>query len=294
QERRKAAERRKVLREEAANKLRFMDNKAPEQLELAFREGLERLKAVRKPGAPEVIDTLLRFEDRVAQIEGAARLVVPGNLSIRGDRELKRLRHSHTNAYDVFSGQCHEIRHKFQDAVREEFPQAEHAASERRTLEMAYSQMLARIGKAQKALRDEVDAQIKSLDADLDGLHAQQRSRVDQVLMYVTGTTTVEEARATEIENLTELLGTMSEATETSIESLDEHRKRLPGYLAGYFGEARDELIGAQTGEIEELREKVDQNLELVQLGLAVEIIDHDLNKLFLGIRASLSRLRNL
>ncbi|MCP4678890.1 MAG: sensor histidine kinase, partial [Deltaproteobacteria bacterium] len=36
------------------------------------------------------------------------------------------------------------------------------------------------------------------------------------------------------------------------------------------------------------------QNLELVQLGLAVEIIDHDLNKLFLGIRASLSRLRNL
>ncbi len=112
--------------------------------------------------------------------------------------------------------------------------------------------------------------------------------------MHATGARTIEEARATDVGNLTELLGTMSEAADASAGVLREHQDRLATYLGGYFGDARDELIAAQTGEIEELREHVDQNLELVQLGLSVEIIDHDLHKLFRGIRASLARLRNL
>ena len=294
QERKRVAELRKALREEVTDKLRFIKDTAPEQLELAFRDGVERLQAIKDPEAPEVTASLRRFENRVAQLQGQARFAVPRNLSIRRDRELNRLKHDHTVALAAFSECCHEVRQTFQETVKEKFPEAQHAASQRTTLEQHYFQSLAQVGKAHKALRDQVDAEMRDLSAALDDLYQQQRSRIDKVLMDATGTSTIEAARTADVGNLSELLGAMSEAADASAGALREHQDRLATYLGGYFREARDELIAAQTGEIEELREQVDQNLELVQLGLSVEIIDHDLHKLFRGIRTSLARLRNL
>lgn len=293
-ERKRAAELRSQLREEAANKLAFIRLNGPEQLELAFREATERLEGVTEPDAPAVTDALLRFENRVAQVEGSARLVVPRTLSTTRDREFNRLKHDHDIAFEAFSRYCNELRRKFQGNVQSRFPEAQYVASRQRALEQAYVQALAQIGRAHKALRTELDTQVKALAERLEGFYDQLRSQVEQAVLTATGATTFEQAKVADAENITEVLGAISEATEISVTSLREQQERLTNYLEGYFGEAQDELIAAQTGEIEDLREKVDQNLELVQLGLAVEIIDHDLTKLFIGIRAGLARLKNI
>jgi signal transduction histidine kinase len=68
----------------------------------------------------------------------------------------------------------------------------------------------------------------------------------------------------------------------------------LTDHLEGFIDGHRDALLSAQTDEIAQLRDTVDRNLELVQLGLSVEIIDHELNGLYRGIKADFSRLQPL
>jgi signal transduction histidine kinase len=292
-EQKKSANRRAALRKSAEKKLVFMEKKALEQLELVFDKGVERLDLLGSPGATEITDALFRFEDQVTKIKGKARLTVPSNLSIRRDNKLKKLKHDHVVAYEKFSTSCHEVRQRFYVKIHN-FPEAESAANRRKTLEVAYAQARSRIGVVFKALTEEVQDQVTSLSANLATLRDQQYQRIDEVLMNATDAATIEEARSIEIEDLPQIIEALSEVADTSSEILGDHQERLAIYLAGYFGEAKDELVAAQTSEIEELREKVDLNLGLVQLGLAVEIIDHDLNMLYRGIRASLARLRNL
>jgi signal transduction histidine kinase len=294
QERKRAVQQRKELREEAMSKLSFIRERAPEQLALAFREATERLESIQASDPSSVAYTLLRFEDRVAQVKGSARLVVPRNLSITRDRDLNRLKHDHDIVFEALSNHCDNIRAQFQQTVKARFPEAQDVAGRQRAIEQSYSQALARIGKAYKAIRTELEFQIKNLEKGIDDLHIQLRNKVEKVLLSSTGCASIEDAKTTQIENITGILGKMGEAAEDSVEQLQMQQKRLNSYLGGFFTESKDELIAAQTGEIEQLQEQVNQNLELVQLGLAVEIIDHDLTKLFLGIRSSLARLQNL
>jgi signal transduction histidine kinase len=294
QERKRAADLRKQLREEAADKLLYIREKAPEQLELAFREATKRLEGIEQTDVSSVTDTLLRFENRVAQVAGSARFAVPRNLSIVRDKELRRLKHDHSVAFDTFSHHCNEVRQSFQTTVQSRFPEAQLTVSRQRAVEQAYALAMAQLGKAHKALRTEFETQVGALDTGLDEIYTQQRARVEHAFSSATIFTDAEGANTGEAIEVAEIIGAINEAAGSSVELLREQQERLASYLTGYFGEAKDALISAQTSEIEKLREEVDRNLELVQLGLAVEIIDHDLNKLFSGIRASLARLHNL
>jgi signal transduction histidine kinase len=288
-ERKRAADVRLALREEAAAKLTFLKDKAPEQMSLAFREGIENLDSMQRPEATDIADTLIRFENRIAQIEGTARLVIPRNISTRGDRQLTRLKHDHDVAFQEFSAARVALAHRFEDSVGERFPAALDVASRQRVHGQAYARALADIGKAYKALRDELDTQVQALALRLEELNTQLRGNVDQ--LFRTSEQGSGSSGLPEGKKLAGSVAEMAEAASASVAMLRQQQARLAAYLAGYFGDARDELLAAQTGEIEELREQVDRNLELVQLGLTVEIIDHDLNKLFLGIRATLARL---
>jgi signal transduction histidine kinase len=291
EERKRAAEQRKELKEEAALKLTLIRDKVPEQLELAFRSGLERLEIMDAPNVTDLTDTLLRFEDRIAQIEGSVRFVIPRHLSIRRDRELNRLKHDHEIAFKALESESATLRVRFEQSVQDRFPDALHAASRQRALDKTYAQTLASIGKANKALRVELDARIASLTLGLDELYNRLRGEVEEILRSASH---AEETGSVEGGGFAEAMAAMGTAATQAVDTLQEHQERLRVYFTRYFGETRDDLIAAQTGEIDELREQVDRDLELVQLGLAVEIIDHDLNKLFLGIRTSLARLLSL
>lgn len=291
-ERKRVQQQRDELRVKAREKLDFIAQKGSRQLELFLDESLSELRAVDSPGPQEVEASLARFQDRMAQMEGRARLHLPAGLSLGRDKDLRKLVHDHHVAVADFSAACQEIRQKFYDTVRESWPEAEHAVDRRRTLDNAYKQALAKLGQAYKSLSDRIEAEQAKLTAHLGKIHEEQRSRVDQALISATSASSVEEARRAEVEDLGEVLGVVNRAAEEAVAVLEGQGERLSAYLASYLEEEPDKLRKYQFDEIEELREHVDRNLELVQLGLSVEIIDHELEHLYRGIRGLLSRLR--
>ena len=292
QERKRAAEQRAALLEQAAQKLDFALEKAPEQLELAFRDAAARLGDPTGLDPSSAADELVRFENRVSQILGTARLVVPKKLSISRHKELRRLVYDHNKAFAGLALRCEEVRHRFQDHLKENFPAAEYGASRKRATDQAYAQALARIGKAYKETRAEFEKQTQALDAGLEEIYTRLRARAEEIIRSSISTQIDRASTSQAVEK--ELLGALSQIAESAVEELNGHEERLRNYLSTYFGESQEELVAAQTSEIDQLKEEVDRNLELVQLGLAVEIIDHDLGKLFLGIRTTLARLQNL
>lgn len=293
-ERRRVRQLRKELQQKAQEKIDYIDRSDPEQLELFLDESIWELDKIDQPGSPEIADAIVRFEDRMAQMEGVARLSVPRGLSLGRDQKLKQLIADHRTSFDTFSGACREIRKKFQERVRKRWPDAEAAVDRKRLLENHRNQAKARIGLANKELNDRVGNELSGIKERLEDLYQQQLDRVDEALIAATSASSIDEALNTEAENLAEILGTLDEASASGKAVLDEHRERLGDYLHGYFGAARDEVLAAQSDEIEDLREQVDRNLELVQLGLSVEIIDHDLNRLYRGIKTNLARLRTM
>ena len=292
--RRLAARRREELRAKAMKKILFIEEVGAQQLETAFEEATGRLSDGDNVDASGIMDAQYFFEYRVAKIKDEATFSIPKTISPRGDTELRQLEHDHHTAFAAFSKLCGRYRKRFGDFLRKEFRGTADQVNRRRVVEAAHGQALENIRKANQALRRRVTAQMDTIDSELDALEEDEISRVSHAWMTETGTSSLEEAKTVDIEEASDLLAAISEAGEVSIANLEEHQQRLTAHLSSYFGDAPDETIAAQTGLIEELTQEVDRNLELVQLGLSVEIIDHDLNQLYRGIRSGLNRLRNL
>jgi signal transduction histidine kinase len=291
-EHKRVQQRREDLRAKAREKLDFIAKNGPRQLELFLDESLSELRAVDRPGPQEVEVSFARFQDRLAQMEGRARLRLPAGLSLGRDRDLRKLVHDHHVAAESFSVACQEVRQKFYDTVRESWPEAEHAVDRRRALDNAYKQALARLGQAYKTTSERIEGEQAKLIAHLGKIYEEQRSRVDEALTSATSTSSVEDARRSEVDDLGEVLGVLDQAADEAVAFLETQGERLGAYLSSYLEGEPDKLRKYQFDEIEELREQVDRNIELVQLGLSVEIIDHELDRLYRGIRGHLSRLR--
>ncbi len=293
-ERKRVRQQRAEFRATAQEKLDFIAKNSPDQLENFLDQSLGDLRAVDQPGPPEVAAAIVRFEDRLAQTEGRARLRVPAGLSLGRDRDLRKLVHDQRIAVEAFSAACHEIRQKFNEVVREAWPEAERSVDRRRILDNAHKQALSRLGRAYQAMSKRIGDEQAKLTLHFEKAHEEQRAFVDNTLMSATSTSSVEDARSAEVEGLSEVLGVLNRAADEAVASLETDGERLDTHLGSYLEGEPDKLRKFQFEEIEELQEQVDRNLELVQLGLSVEIIDHDLDRLYRGIRANLSRLRNM
>jgi signal transduction histidine kinase len=171
-------------------------------------------------------------------------------------------------------------------------PESDQVAGRRKALRNARRRILANVGKSFAELRRHGDEEYGRLMSDLEAFREREMGRVDRALTEATGSTSIEEALVSDVGDVSVLVAEMSRDAERAIASIEQMRESLSEYIAQFFEEKRDALLVAQTDEIEELREVVDQNLHLVQLGLAVEIIDHELNRLYDGIKQSLSILR--
>ncbi len=293
-ERKRVQQQRNELRSEAQEKLDLIAKNGPDQLELFLDQGLGELRALDEPGPPDVAAAIVRFEDRLGHLEGRARLRVPTGLSLGRDRELQRLVHDHGVAAEAFSAACHEIRQKFTEVVRQSWPEAEHAVDRQRILDNAHKQTLARLGRTYQTSSKQLEDEQAKLTLLFEESYQQQRALVDSALMSATSTSSIDDARRSEVEDLGEVVAALNHTADEAVVLLETQGERLGTYLRSYLEGEPDKLRKYQFEEIEELREQVDRNLELVQLGLSVEIIDHDLERLYRGIRANISRLRNM
>ncbi|MEM9291855.1 MAG: ATP-binding protein [Acidobacteriota bacterium] len=293
-EKKRVNDRRKKLFTEAHGKITFISKNGPEQLETLLNEGLTGLKNLDSPGPPEIAKAVTDFTARLARTEGQARIRVPADLSLGRDTKLKKALHDHEIAVSAFSQSCMEIRRRFTEAVRESWPEAEEAVSARNLIDNAHKQALARLGR----LHSSAHAALEDMQAQhlrrLKKIYTTERSQIERALLAATHSSSVEEARRFEIADPNEVLGALNTATNEAAENLEVFSMRQLSYLEDFLESNPDELRKFQNDEIELLQEQANQNLELVQLGLTVEIIDHDLNQLYRGLRANIAKLRNV
>lgn len=293
-ERKRVKKQREELRKTAQKKLDFIAETGPDQLEMFLDEGLETLHTLQDPGPPEVAAAIVRFEDRLAQMEGQARLRVPTSLSLGRDQKLRRLIHDHGEEIKAFSAACLEVRQKFKERIRNTWPDAERSVDRHRLLDNAHKQALATVGRAYQPLSKRLEAELAQIMVQLENAYEEQHVRVDAAFISATSAYSVEEARRSEVGDLSEVLSALNRAAEEAVASLEIFGDGLINYLNSFLEGDPVQLQRYQFETIEELQEQVDRNLELVQLGLSVEIIDHDLNQLYRGLNANTSRLRNM
>jgi len=293
-EKKRVKDRRKELLDEAQGKIAFIAKNDPEHLELILDEGITGLKELNSPGPPEVAKAVADFMGRLARTEGQAKLRVPAGLSLGRDSKLKKALHDHTVAVSAFSESCMEIRSRFTETVRESWPEAEEAVSSRDLVDNAHKQALARLGRLHSSAHADLTVKQSQHSKRLEELYSTQRTRVEHALLAATHSSSVEEARRFEIDDPNEVLDALNMATDEAVETLEAFAERQLSYLEDFLEGRPDELRKFQNDEIELLQEQANLNLELVQLGLSVEIIDHDLNQLYRGLRANIAKLRNM
>lgn len=279
----RAAERRSALKGDLGHALRQMQQSAP-KLEGLVESSLKQIQALPAPGERELTAALVSFRDKLSRVEGAARVNIPRTLSVGRDREAKRLIHDYKDARAEFDAACRKASERFDAAIKALFPEAERAASRHKLLKDALFQAHARVGKAHAALVSARDNEMQRLDQALAEMRDEQQHRVDNALLTETRADSVDDALLSSVGELSSILDAIGRASEDACTLLYERSDELTSHLRGFFAEHREAVLAAQTDEIEQLRAEVDQNLNLVQLGLAVEVIDHELHKLYRGI----------
>lgn len=123
-----------------------------------------------------------------------------------------------------------------------------------------------------------VDASITAVRADAAGLDVSGLSDVD----FVTQRSALEQE--------------LADRAQAQIESIRSVAEQLRGIVWPTNGSqpaitSLDEIEAVET-ELEALRERAEQDLELTQLGMAVEVVDHEFKQTILGIRQALQRLK--
>jgi signal transduction histidine kinase len=289
----RAAERREALKRDLSRALQHM-HQSGSKLDGLVEGSLNELRALTDPGERELTAAFVSFRDKLNRIESVARVNIPRTLSVGRDRDARRLIPDYNEAKGEFDAACRKANESFDVAIKSIFPEAERAAARHNLLKNALFQARARVGKAYAALVSAREDEIEQLDQALMGLRNEQQARIDKALFAETHADNAEDALLSSVGELSNILDAIGRAAEESCAVLDERSDELTSHLRGFHAEHHEAVLAAQTDEIEQLRAEVDQNLDLVQLGLTVEVIDHELNKLYRSIADDLGNIAEI
>ena len=293
QQQRKAAERRERLRKDLGDALEHMATSelAPAKL---MESSLADLSGLQDPGPQDLTEALTVFRQKLGRLAGAGRVVVPANLSLKRDRLTRSMLGEYRSRKTSFDAICDDANARFTNEVRRLYPEAEEGVARAKLMSDARLYGQTTIGKAFGELKTLIDDRLKEFSEDLERFRREQIERVDRALLKATATSSVDAALLCNYEASLVAISAMDEAASDGVAAIKEKLEQLTAQLAAILEGDREHLVAAQTEAIDELNEEVNRNLELVQLGLSVEIIDHELNKLYRGTKAALKRLASM
>jgi signal transduction histidine kinase len=290
----KVAARRKKLTLDLEKRLAIIQS-GQTAVRLLLNNSLEELRAIADPGSEEkVVKINMEFESKLSRLEEQARFSISRNLSVGKSGKLRKLKHDYEDEWPRFRDLCMSMRKEFSYAITAQMPDVALAAIRRKSIENALFQGRAKIGRAHSTARATLDEMEGRLESFLDDLKRRHLDRLESSLLASTFAETVEQAQSSRFGDLPLMLGAMEQAVAEAVEEASFFDNDIGEHFDVFFERTAETISAIRNDEIEELREQVSQNLELVQLGLSVEIIDHDLQKAYHGIRTSLASLHRL
>lgn len=289
----RAQDRREKLKRDLGMAIQHMNDSGP-ALAALVSNNLAKLQALKEPGELEVTEALINFQESLNRLDAAGRVNIPQALSLGRDRQASRLKHDYLESRKEFEASCHDAAEAFGSKVRSLVPAAEAAAARHKILKDALFQAKVRVGRAFSVLETAREEELKKLNKALSTFRYDLISGVTTTLLQETGADSERDALLSPEIEASVILAALSRVSDSGVAMIDEKRDALVNHIQGFFAEHREAVLAAQSDLIEELRDKVDRNLDLVQLGLSVEIIDHELGKLYRSVKVDLQSLSTL
>lgn len=260
---------------------------------LELKEDIERKFDSPNITVTEIEDAVNLFEKRISQLLGESRVVIPRSLSLGRGRELNQVLYDYENGFKSLKTEVESIRVGIFSKVEKNCPSVIKRLAKRKLLESALSTGKMRIGKSFVELNSLVEERWAVIISRIGEIRANALNQVEMALIHGTGTNTIEEALGIEkgIDNAIKLTG---EAADSGEKECEELKERLIQVLGNVFQENGELVMSVQDDRIEELEKKVQETVELAQIGLSVEMIHHDLHNMFRGISGSIRTLQHM
>lgn len=260
---------------------------------LALRdEILQRLDAP-KLSNDEMEETVSTFEKRVQQLIGESKVAIPKNLSLGRGRELNQVAFDYEKFFKDLQEEAGAAREAIMIKVEKDCPTIEKRLVRRRLLENALATGKMRVGKAFAELTSLFEEQTATITSRINGIKTDALNQVEAALLQATGTTSIADAISAEqgVEGAVKLT---IEAASSSENACMELQERLSQVFERALSENNALVLSVQDDRIEELEKKVQETVELAQIGLSVEMIHHDLHNMFRGISGSIRTLGHM
>jgi signal transduction histidine kinase len=149
-----------------------------------------------------------------------------------------------------------------------------------------------RVGRAYADIKRRASEAYTELQQWLEEHAAAAQRRVEEVFTGTAGADSVDETLAADPGNVGEIVAQM-EHTAAGLEAeANDLAERISDHIRGFRTESRDLTASAQEEAITRLEEEIRKTAELAQIGLSVEIIEHDLQQVFHGIKSGIGTLR--
>lgn len=233
------------------------------------------------------------FEKLVQQLLGESKVTIPKNLSFGRGRELNQVAFDYEEAYKSLRANAESARKTIMIKVEKDCPTIEKRLARRRLLENALATGKMRVGKAFAGLTSLFEEQTATITSRIDNLKSDALNRVEAAMLKATGTNSIANAISAEqgVEGAVKLTADVANSGETACMELQE---RLSHVFGSALSEDNGLIMSVQDDRIEELEKKVRETVELAQIGLSVEMINHELHNMFRGISGSIRTLRHM
>jgi len=239
----------------------------------------------------EIVST---FEKRLQQLMGETKVTIPKNLSLGRGRELNQVAFDYEEAYKVLRAETESAREAIMIKVVKDCPTIEKRLARRKLLENALATGKMRIGKAFAELTSLIEGQTSTIAIRVNEIKTAALNQVETALIKATGATSIADAISTEQQSVEGAVKLIADAVNSAEITCMELQERLSHVFGSALSENNALIMSVQDDRIEELEKKIQETVELAQIGLSVEMIHHELHNMFRGISGSISTLRHM
>ncbi len=259
----------------------------------ALKEEIEQSLDTSNLSVDKIEETVSRFEKQVQQLLGETKVTIPRNLSLGRGRELNQVAFDYEEKYKSLQVEAETARNEIIAKAESDCPVIEKRLTRRRLLENALAMWKMRIGKAFAELDNLVAEKTSVISSKISNLKTEALNQIESVLCQATGTTSVVDAVGADL-CLEDAIKLIAEAANSGENTCVELKERLKHIFGSALSEDNALVMAVQDDRIEELEKKIQETVELAQIGLSVEIIHHDLHNMFRGISGSIHTLHHM
>jgi signal transduction histidine kinase len=241
----------------------------------------------------DMADMVSAFEKRVQQLLGESKVVIPQDLSLGRGRELNQVAFDYEGFFKALQEEAGAAREAVMVKVEKDCPTIGKRLARRKLIESTLATGKMRVGKAVAELTHLFEEETATIASHIEKIKTNALNQIEVALLQATGTTSIEDAISAE-QGVEDAVMFTAEAANSGETECMELQDRLSYVFGSALSENNASLMAVQDDHIEELEKKIQESVELAQIGLSVEMIHHDLRNMYRGISGSIRTLRNM